>query len=117
MAKERIGGLITGSGSILSLGLNRRKILALVEQTRVPTIYDSVEYMEDGGLMYYGVNGLDLFRRGATIVDKILKGAKPGDLPVERPTKFELIINLKVAKQIGVTIPPSLLARADRVIK
>jgi len=117
MAKERIGGLITGSGSILSLGLNRRRILALVEQARMPTIYPSVEYMEDGGLMYYGVNAPDLFRRGATIVDKILKGAKAGDLPVERPTKFELVINLKTAKQIGLTIPPNMLARADKVIK
>jgi ABC-type uncharacterized transport system substrate-binding protein len=74
-------------------------------------------YMEEGGLMYYGANVPDLFRRGATIVDKILKGAKPADLPVERPTKFELIVNLKAAKQIGVTIPPDLLARATKIIR
>jgi putative ABC transport system substrate-binding protein len=117
MAKEGIGGLITGSGSIINLPLTRRKILALVEKTHMPAIHATVEYMEEGGLMYYGANAPDLFRRGATFVDKILKGAKPADLPVERPTKFELIINLKAAKQISVTIPPSLLARADRVIR
>jgi putative tryptophan/tyrosine transport system substrate-binding protein len=117
IAKERIGGLIIGTGAFINLPLNRRKTLALVEKTHMPAIYGTVEYMEEGGLMYYGANAPDRYRRGATIVDKILKGAKPDDLPVERPTKFELIINLKAAKQIGVTIPPSLLARADRVIK
>ena len=117
MVKERIGGLINGAGPFINLPLNRRKILALVEKTRMPAIHGIVEYMEEGGLMYYGANAPDLFRRGATIVDKILKRAKPGDLPVERPKKFELIINLKAAKQIGLTIPPNVLARADKVIK
>jgi putative ABC transport system substrate-binding protein len=117
MVKERIGGLVNGAGPFINLPLNRRKILSLVEKTRMPAIHGVVEFMEEGGLMYYGANAPELFRRGATIVDKVLKGAKPGDLPVERPTKFELIINLKAAKQIGVTIPPNVLARANKVIR
>ncbi len=89
----------------------------LAANSRLPTIYSNAEYVDVGGLLYYGANSADLYRRAATYVDKILKGAKPADLPVEQPTKFELIINLKTAKQIGVTIPQSLLYRADKVIK
>jgi putative ABC transport system substrate-binding protein len=95
----------------------RQQLAALAVKNRLPAIYFSARYPEDGGLMSYGVSSADLFRRAATYVDKILKGAKPADLPVEQPTKFEFIINLKAAKQIGLTIPPNVLARADRVIR
>ena len=84
---------------------------------RLPAIYYTAEWVEDGGLMSYGVNTRDLDRRAATYVDKILKGRTPADLPVEQPTKFEFVVNLKAAKQIGLTIPPNVLVRADRVIK
>jgi len=96
---------------------HRRQIVELAVKSRLPAIYFAPEFVEDGGLMTYSVSITDLFRRAATYVDKILKGAKPADLPVEQPIKFELIINLKAAKQIGLTIPPNVLARADKVIK
>ena len=89
----------------------------LVVKSRLPAIYESGVNVEAGALISYGVSRTDLTRRAATYVDKILKGAKPADLPVEQPKKFELIINLKAAKQIGLTIPPNVLARADRVIR
>jgi len=95
----------------------RTRILEYVGKSRFPAIYSEPQYVEAGGLMSYGVNVTDLDRRAATYVDKILKGAKPADLPVEQPTKFELVINLKPAKQIGLTIPPNVLARADKVIR
>ena len=95
----------------------RSQIAHLAVKSRLPVIYDRPEAVEEGGLMSYGVSTVDLDRRAATYVDKILKGAKPADLPVEQPTKFEFIINLKTAKQIGLTIPPNVLARADKVIK
>jgi putative ABC transport system substrate-binding protein len=95
----------------------RNQIVDLAMRSRLPVIYSGRADVEAGGLMTYGVNNTDLDRRAATYVHKILKGAKPADLPVEQPTKFEFIINLKTAKQIGLTIPPNVLARADRVIK
>jgi len=95
----------------------RKKLAELAVKSRLPTIYNRSEFVEDGGLMTYGVSVTDLYRRAAMYVVKILKGAKPADLPVEQPTKFELVINLNAAKQIGLTIPPHVLARADKVIK
>jgi len=114
-SKARVGAVLVLASSVLLS--QRTRITDLVIKNRVPAIYPNGEYVEDGGLMSYGPNIVDLFRRAATYVDKILKGAKPGDLPVEQPTKFELVINLKTAKQIGLTIPANLLLRADKVIK
>ena len=112
---ERAGALIVIVDALFNAEQQRISELAL--RHRLPTMFDSTQYVEAGGLISYGANLSDLFRRAATYVDKILKGAKPGDLPVEQPTKFDLVINLKTAKQIGVTIPPQVLARADKVIK
>jgi putative tryptophan/tyrosine transport system substrate-binding protein len=95
----------------------RKRLVELAAKYRLPAIYPDRQFVDDGGLMSYGVDRHDLYRRAAVYVDKILKGAKPADLPVEQPAKFELIINLKAAKQIGLTIPPNVLARADKVIK
>jgi putative ABC transport system substrate-binding protein len=96
---------------------HRNQVISLAVKSRLPAIYPYPEFVEAGGLVSYGVSFTDLYRRAATYVDKILKGRKPADLPVEQPMKFELVINLKTAKQIGLTIPPYLLSRADRVIK
>jgi putative ABC transport system substrate-binding protein len=93
------------------------QITELALKNRLPAVYDDREFVEAGGLMSYGTDLAALYRRAAYFVDKLLKGAKAADLPVEQPTKFELVINLKTAKQIGLTIPPNVLARADRVIK
>jgi putative tryptophan/tyrosine transport system substrate-binding protein len=100
-----------------AMNQRRKQIVGLAAKNRLPGIYPRPEYVEDGGLMMYGVNTNDLFRRAAIFVDKILKGAKPADLPVEQPTKFEFVVNLKAAKQIGLTIPPNVLVRADKVIR
>ena len=96
---------------------NFKRIVAFAAKHRMPAIYSERSAIDVNGLMFYGPNGLDLWHRAATFVDKILKGAKPADLPVEQPTKFEFVINLKAAKQINLTIPPTVLARADRVIR
>jgi putative ABC transport system substrate-binding protein len=106
--------LVLSSSLVFS---QRRDVAQFAVKSRLPAIYYAAEFAQDGGLMTYGVSITDLFRRAATYVDRILKGARPADLPVEQPKKFELIINLKAAKQIGLTIPPSVLARADKVIK
>jgi putative tryptophan/tyrosine transport system substrate-binding protein len=95
----------------------RKQVVELAVKARLPVMYERAEEVEAGGLMSYGVSATDLYRRAATYVDKILRGAKPADLPVEQPRKFEFIINLKAAKQIGLTFPPNVLARADKVIK
>jgi putative ABC transport system substrate-binding protein len=116
MGKQRPDGLfVTGSPLI---GANRKRIADFALKSRLPSIYGrSRDDIEAGGLMYYGADLADSYRRVAYYVDKILKGAKPADLPVEQPTKFELVINLKTANQIGLTIPQKVLARADKVIK
>jgi putative ABC transport system substrate-binding protein len=114
--KERPEGLyVPSSGSVVRA--NGKRIADLAIKSRLPSVYYNREAVNAGGLMYYGADVADSYRRVAYYVDRILKGAKPADLPVEQPTKFELVINLKTAKQIGLTIPQSLLYRADKVIK
>jgi putative ABC transport system substrate-binding protein len=99
------------------MSANRKRVVEFAAKNRLPSVYSNREYVDDGGLMSYAANVHEMHRRAATYVDRILKGAKPADLPVEQPTEFELIVNLKTAKQIGVTIPASVLAQADKVIK
>jgi ABC-type uncharacterized transport system substrate-binding protein len=113
--KKRAQALMLGGGGFLSS--HQKRIVELAAKNRLPGVYPNVQYVEAGGLMTYTEDRSEMFRRAAEYVDKILKGTKPADLPVERPKKFDLVINLKTAKQIGVTIPQSALARADRVIK
>ena len=115
MVKERIGALITEASPPISIHLKR--VLRLVEQNRFPAMHSVQEWANAGGLMSYGANRNEPYRRIAVYVDKILKGAKPADLPVEQPTKFEFVINLKTAKALNLTIPQSVLYRADKVIK
>jgi putative tryptophan/tyrosine transport system substrate-binding protein len=115
-SKERAEAVLYLVAGLVDAG-HQTEITEFAVKSRLPAIYRSRQYVEAGGLVSYGVSVADLDQRAATYVDKILKGAKPADLPVEQPTKFEFIINLKAAKQIGLTIPPNVLARADRVIK
>jgi putative ABC transport system substrate-binding protein len=114
-SNQRAEALIVFGGSIINA--QRTRILQFAVKSRLPAIYSGQAAIDAGGLMSYGVNLSDLDRRTATYVDKILKGAKPADLPVEQPKKFDFVINLNAAKQIGLTIPPNVLVRADRVIK
>jgi len=115
MTRARAGALTVLPSTMFII--ERRRLVDLAAKNRLPAVYTSREYVDAGGLMAYGPSIADLFRRAATYVDKILKGAKPGDLPVEQPTKFELVINLKTAKALGLTIPPSVLSRADEVLQ
>jgi putative tryptophan/tyrosine transport system substrate-binding protein len=115
ITKDRADGLFPVTSAFMSA--NRKAIVEFAAKNRLPALYPNDEYVADGGLMSYAANVHEMHRRAAIYVDKILKGAKPGDLPVEQPTKFEFVINLKTAKQIGLTIPPNVLARADRVIR
>ncbi len=113
--KERVTALVTVSNAVLSQHM--KKIAELAVKSRLPSMCEAIRYVDAGCLMSYATDDLESFERAAVYVDKILKGAKPADLPVEQPTKFELVINLKTAKQIGLSIPPNTLARADKVIR
>jgi putative ABC transport system substrate-binding protein len=115
MLRERVGALLTITDPFT--GFHARQIVELAARSRLPAMYPSTSYVEAGGLMAYSVNVIDMYRRAAHYVDRLLKGEKPGDLPIEQPTKFELVINLKTAKALGITIPQSILVRADRVIE
>ena len=113
--QKQVGAIIMPSGR--PFFAERKRIVELAVKYRLPAIYPQKEFVDEGGLMSYGVDYVDLYRRAAVYVDKILKGAKPADLPVQQATKFEFVINLKAAKQIGLTISPEFLARANQVIK
>ena len=113
--KDRPDGLLVTGGTLMIA--NHKRIAGFALKSRLPSMYGRSEFVDAGGLMYYGADIADSYRRVAYYVDRILKGAKPADLPVERPTKFEMVINLKTAKQIGLTIPPEVLARANKVVR
>jgi ABC-type uncharacterized transport system substrate-binding protein len=115
MQRERAQALVVQQNPITNE--NARRIAELAAQHRLPAIYYRRDFVDAGGLMSYGTDGAAIYRRAGTYVDKILKGAKPADLPVEQPTKFEFVINLKAAKALSLTIPPALLVRADQVIE
>ena len=114
-SKSRVEAMLVLASAVFAA--HRRPLAVLAVKTRLPGVYPQAEFVQDGGLLSYGVSFTDMVRRAAIYVDRILRGTKPADLPVEQPTKFELVINLKTAKQIGLTIPPNVLARADKVIK
>ena len=113
--REQCNALYVGQDALAQA--NMELLVSLAARHRLPAIYSSREYAEAGGLMSFGVDYPDLYRRAATYVDKVLRGVKPADLPVEQPTKFELVINLKTARALGLEVPPTLLARADEVIE
>ena len=113
--KARSDALAMTRSSVINR--NQKRIADLAAKNRLPAIYPRGDFVDSGGLMSYGADQIEPYRRIASMVDKILKGTKPADIPVEQPTKFEFIVNLKTAKQIGLTIPPNVLVRADRVIK
>jgi putative ABC transport system substrate-binding protein len=115
MSKERAGALLVLTDSVFNR--HRARVAGLAAKNRLPAMYGRSEWVKAGGLISYGLNLPDLFRHSATFVDKILKGAKPADLPVEQPRRFELVVNLKAAKALGLTIPPAVLARADEIIE
>jgi putative ABC transport system substrate-binding protein len=115
VGRNRPDGFYASPGALMNT--HRKRIVGFASKSNLPAVYARQEYVDDGGLMCYGADTLDQYRRIAWYVDKILKGTKAGDLPVEQPTKFELVVNLQAAKQIGLMIPPNVLARADRVIK
>jgi putative ABC transport system substrate-binding protein len=114
--------VFSGAGAVFVVGDGmfwnfRRDVVALLNEAHLPAIYPERDYADDGGLMAYGANVADNFRRAAGYVDRILKGAKPGDLPIQEPVKFDFVVKLKTAKALGLTVPPSILARADEVIE
>jgi putative ABC transport system substrate-binding protein len=113
--RERAQALITTPNPLINT--QQRQVLDFAAKNRLPAMYPTSEFVEAGGLMSYAPNYEDLWRRAADFVDKILKGTKPADIPVEQPTKFEFMVNLKAAQQIGITVPPNVLVRADRVIR
>ena len=116
-AREPNGGLVVLPDLFLLQAANRRLLIGLVARHHLATVYFDASFVRDGGLMSYGIDLIEPYRRAASYIDRILKGAKPGDLPIQAPTKFELLVNLKTAKALGLTVPPSILARADEVIE
>ena len=115
--KQRANGLLLRLPATTTPAAQRKQLVDLAAKHRLPVVYEGRVYVEEGGLMSYGTDPTERVERTTVFVDKILKGAKPADLPVEQPTKFEFVINLKTAKQIGLTIPPEVLARANRIVR